>query len=400
MKVPLASAESDFDLAYRDYPRFRSVATYVAMCFGHPLYWLASGLGLSGLLLYHSNGSRLSLLAYLTYIWFDREKMQGDDRKLSSLYTYVRDNVMTPWNKQSLIWRLCCAYYPMHVHKTAEIDPAKRLLFVTHPHGVFGVSTQGNLGTFGSGLNKLFPEQEVAPTANDTTGAAPAPAPPPKNKSIAARLRLVALEPLLLIPFLREYLLVCGAFSPNKKSFQNMFARGDIPVLNVGGAAESLVYQETEEAAGPEETRKTVVKVILKNRKGFVKLALQHGASLVPCVAFEENLAYSIWRPAKGSSFVDRMQTWLQKKMKFGMPLFYGNWLPFHPTRQKQNMYVGGALDCTRPPAATSEKIAQEEIDAKHAEYIGALRKLFDDYKEHAGHPNWVLQITDEKGQV
>lgn len=49
---------------------------------------------------------------------------------------------------------------------------------------------------------------------------------------------------------------------------------------------------------------------ILNKRKGFIKMALQTGASLVPLMAFGETSLLDIEKPAEGS-FVDRLQKWV-----------------------------------------------------------------------------------------
>ncbi len=52
-------------------------------------------------------------------------------------------------------------------------------------------------------------------------------------------------------------------------------------MLVVGGASESLYCGDKEK-----------VKLYLKKRMGFVKLALQHGRDLVPSFGFGENQIY------------------------------------------------------------------------------------------------------------
>lgn len=45
----------------------------------------------------------------------------------------------------------------------------------------------------------------------------------------------------------------------------------------VGGIQEALLFEPRS------------MKLVLKNRLGFVRLALEHGASLVPCISFCDN---------------------------------------------------------------------------------------------------------------
>ncbi|CAD7925677.1 unnamed protein product [Amoebophrya sp. A25] len=408
MNIPLATSDPHVPV-YCGSDLLRRFISWWAILVFHPLYWVIYAIAFTQYLLFFSPTwyARAGTLIYLGYIFFDRRRADGKGfPDWISRHTILR-------NKRSFVWRICCSYYPFKLCKTAEIDGGARLLFVTHPHGIFGVATQGHLGTFGSGFDRLYGEQ------------------------LGGRLRLIALEALLLIPFFREVMFACGVHSASRQSFAAIFAQGNIPVLNVGGAAESLIYQKSDEVVEKDDYSKSknkvagdeaeayspveVMKLVVKNRKGFIKVAMQEGAALVPCIAFDENKAYAVYAPASGG-MIERIQRTFKKKMKFTFPLFYGNIGPFHPLRQKQSLYVGAVLPVTPPvvgqerPSASGgdearpssagpqrwTKIAnptQAEIDAKHAEYLAALQKLFDDYKDHAGHPNMVLQITDEYGK-
>ena len=61
-------------------------------------------------------------------------------------------------------------------------------------------------------------------------------------------------------------------------------------------------------------------KIYLKSRKGFIKLALQHGAHLVPMYAFGENETFYV------SYFLLNFRIWLQKNFKIGIPFIYGRY--------------------------------------------------------------------------
>lgn len=67
-------------------------------------------------------------------------------------------------------------------------------------------------------------------------------------------------------------------------------------MLAIGGATESLY-------AGP-----GTMNLVLQRRKGFVRVALQTGASLVPVINFGENEVYSTIRGSPNSS-LRKLQT-------------------------------------------------------------------------------------------
>jgi hypothetical protein len=62
---------------------------------------------------------------------------------------------------------------------------------------------------------------------------------------------------------------------------------------------------------------------ILRKRKGFVKVALESGAHLVPTLLFGENDLFWTHIPAPGS-FSAWMQRAVQKWFGFTMPKFWG----------------------------------------------------------------------------
>ena len=59
-------------------------------------------------------------------------------------------------------------------------------------------------------------------------------------------------------------------------------------------------------------------------RQGFVRVALDHGAKLVPVLGFGENeVFHSPLRNDEGSR-LRKAQNWLQRKLGFAIPIFSG----------------------------------------------------------------------------
>ena len=83
---------------------------------------------------------------------------------------------------------------------------------------------------------------------------------------------------------------------------------GNSICLVLGGAKEAL------------DAHPGTADLTLKNRKGFVKIALRTGASLVPVFGFGENDIYEQVDNPRGSR-LRNLQNWLQAKMGFALPL-------------------------------------------------------------------------------
>jgi hypothetical protein len=129
-----------------------------------------------------------------------------------------------------------------------RFDPSKVYLFALHPHGIICASAICNL---------IF-------NINNPIGR------------IGVPYRVCTVTANFILPLWREFVLAFGFISADRASVSWCFNHGISAAIVVGGAKESL-------QARPGSTELT-----LASRKGFVRIALQHGASLVPCFHFGE----------------------------------------------------------------------------------------------------------------
>lgn len=167
--------------------------------------------------------------------------------------------------------------------KTCELDPSKRYLFGYHPHGIIAVGAALAFATDGANFSSLFPGINVS---------------------------LMVLKPLFKVPFYREWLMMHNIKSAGRKTCLKCLQGppGSSICLAIGGAKEGM-------DANPHKMRLT-----LKNRKGFVKVAIETGASLVPVIGFGEN---ELFNQVTGGC-VGRAQKTFQKKAGFFVPIFWG----------------------------------------------------------------------------
>ena len=150
-----------------------------------------------------------------------------------------------PFLRTWRVWQWFVEYFPLRLVKTVDLDPDEKYVFAYHPHGVISVGAFGCFGTEGAGFSRLFPGID---------------------------LRILTLAINFTAPLVREIFLSLGACSASRRSCDQILGdkgSGSAIMLVVGGAAESL-----DAAPG-------VMKLTLA-RQGFVRVALDHGAKLVP----------------------------------------------------------------------------------------------------------------------
>ncbi|XP_009647988.1 diacylglycerol O-acyltransferase 2-like [Egretta garzetta] len=137
--------------------------------------------------------------------------------------------------------------------------------------------------------------------------------------------------------------------------------------------------------------RPGVTTLILKNRKGSVPMALQHGAYLVPSFSFGEN---DLFRQVvfEEGSWMRSIQQRFQKMMGFAPCVFYGRGLTsvqslgFLPYARPITTVVGEPVTVPKIQDPSCEM-----VDMYHEMYIRSLLKLFNENKTKYG-----LSETDE----
>lgn len=139
-------------------------------------------------------------------------------------------------------------------------------------------------------------------------------------------------------------------------------------VIMVGGAQEAL------------NARPGIYKLVLKNRKGFVKIAIQTGVSIVPIFSFNEVEVFD--QPAnEPGSKIRKFQDFFKKWTGVAPALFMGRGFFQYsfgliPRRHPITTVVGSPITTVKNPSPTNQ-----EIDDLHAKFVAELTKLFEDHK-------------------
>lgn len=121
----------------------------------------------------------------------------------------------------------------------------------------------------------------------------------------------------------------------------------------------------------------------IRARKGIFKYALMHGYKVTPVYTFGETDSFHTL------SWALEARLWLNR---FGVPAvcFFGEWwcppLALHSARILT--YVGKPMQLPKIESPTNDDVSEW-----HGKYVQALTHLFNEQKEHAGHPNAQLEI-------
>lgn len=126
----------------------------------------------------------------------------------------------------------------------------------------------------------------------------------------------------------------------------------------------------------------------LRRRRGFMRLALQFGADVIPTYAFGSTSVY------RTSSFAQGFRLWLSKTTRIAIVLFAGRWftgVPLKPPGPGMTMVVGMPY---KVPANPSQKMpTDEDVDRHLAAYCDHVVAMYDRHKAAAGYGESTLKI-------
>ena len=125
-------------------------------------------------------------------------------------------------------------------------------------------------------------------------------------------------------------------------------------------------------------------RIFLKQRKGFVKLALETGAQLVPIYFFGSTDMFNQISSSKG------FLAHISRKVRITFNLFYGQYFLPIPYATKVTIAIGDPV-LERPTKHAN--VTQEQIDQVHEQCVQKMEETFQKYKFIAGYGTRNLEI-------
>ncbi|XP_049644126.1 2-acylglycerol O-acyltransferase 3-like [Suncus etruscus] len=255
------------------------------------------------------------------------------------------------WIRKCVIWNYMRDYYPVKLVKTAELPPDRNYVLSAHPHGIMCMGIGCNFSLGGPGVFKNFP---------------------------GLRINIGTLVNLFKVPVFRDYLMALGLCPVSRQSLDFLLSSrpsGQAVIILIGGAHESL------------DAIPGVHRLTLRNRKGFVRLALRHGASLVPVYSFGENDVFRVKRFEEGTwqyaaQVTFKKITGISPCIFWGRSLFSPNSWGLLPLPKPITTVVGRPI-----PVPQVLQPSEDQVNHYHQLYMRELQQLFEEHKASCGVP-------------
>ncbi|KAI2814839.1 hypothetical protein CBS63078_10515 [Aspergillus niger] len=191
---------------------------------------------------------------------------------------------------------------------------------------------------------------------------------------------LLTLDSNFRIPFYREYALAMGIASVSRESCENLLSKGGIDGEGMGRAVTIVIGGARESLDALPHT----LRLVLKRRKGFIKLAIHTGADLVPVLAFGENDLYEQVR-SENHPVIHKLQMLVKHTLGFTIPLFHARGVfnydvGLMPYRRPLNIVVGRPIHVVQQ--RDREKIDDDYINHLHSLYVQELERIWEEWKD------------------
>lgn len=216
---------------------------------------------------------------------------------------------------------------------TATLSPSRQYVFAVHPHGIHCMPLS-QFTTYGSDFDVQFPGL----VGHCITG--------------------LAATVMFKLPLVREIFLAWGYVDASRTVADRVLGCGRSVLVCTGGEEESMYTTGGRDI------------VVLRKRKGFIRLALSHGADIVPVFGVGNSDTYRTY------DLFTRQRMWLQKNAGIALPIFHGRYCTPLPYKVPIRVLIGEPIQ-TPAPKVRGERPDEDLVDKFHTEYIAALKDLY-----------------------
>ncbi|KAJ0426686.1 hypothetical protein BJY00DRAFT_320353 [Aspergillus carlsbadensis] len=314
---------------------FRRLAEILAVTFISNTWFLLPIAGYALLLVPHV---RFLALLYILHIKFFSNAHKTTNRSRSA------------WFRSSWLWQLHASYFPIKIYRSAPLSPRKKYIFGGHPHGIACHGLVGAFSADATGFNKLFP---------------------------GIKNTMLVKDQMFTTPLLREYLFYRGQSGVSRDSCIQHLTRGGYDLRGMGKAITISVGGSREYRIA----RPGTMGIVIKIRKGFIRLAVETGAELVPVLVFGEN---DLFAPIDITSFsIKGLIAWAwEKAVGHKVAFSLGRFNIFCPYRRPLHVVVG------RPIEVKQQRFDIDEayLDELQGKYVDELKAIWANWRDTFEH--------------
>jgi hypothetical protein len=236
-----------------------------------------------------------------------------------------------PWKsfENNPLVRYLIEWLPVRIFRKSKLNPEKLYVFGCHPHGTLAFNRAA------VGFSTLSLWDQAFP---------------------GIKFRVLTASAAFYVPFIRELWLWSYCVDASKKTATKVMRDLRASVFVYPGGEQ----EQIETVYGKDR--------VMSSRKGFIRLAIEEGADLVPVYAFGETSLYS------HSKLFLNFRKYLVKKFGVAIPFLWGEY-GLMPYRTPVTLVFGTPISVNQNSHPTNE-----EVNKYHGLFYESLEKLYEDY--------------------
>ncbi|KAL4933200.1 Diacylglycerol acyltransferase family [Aspergillus undulatus] len=312
---------------------FRRLAEILAVTFVSNTWFLLPIAGYALLLIPHI---RILALLYIIHIKFFSTAHKTTTRSRSN------------WFRSSWLWQLHASYFPIKLYRSTTLSPRRKYVFGGHPHGIAAHGLVGAFSADATGFADLFP---------------------------GIRNTMLVKDAFFTAPLLREYVLWRGQCGVSRDSCIAHLTRGGYDLRGMGRAITISVGGSREYNIA----RPGTMGIVIKIRRGFIRVAIETGADLIPVLVFGENDLFQPVNFDQGTFSLKGVVKWAwERSVGHKVAFSLGRFGAFVPFRKPVHVVVGRPIEVRQQRFDVQEAYV-EELQEK---YIDELKSIWADWRD------------------